>query len=258
MTGHSEAGTMTSAASRARLARLVAGSPARELAAILLLGALGAGLVFLASRASWAHVRSIPPRPLPASNVAVSGAQLIPFAGALVLAGLATLGAVLATRGALRRGAGVLLTAIGASLAATAFTVSTASAISAAAAGLGPAAASAGSVMDGSNPTAAAVPNVVGTIPTVSFSAGGWQAMVVAGALAMMCAGVLVVWRARRLAVMSSRYDSPAGTTGSAAAAHGHGGDVRTGRESTADAASMWEALSRGQDPTAGSTSTGF
>lgn len=247
---------MTSGESRARLARLVASSPARELAATLLLGAFGAGLVFLASRATWAHVRTIPPRPLPASNVAVSGAQLAPFAGALVVAGLATLGAVLATRGALRRAAGVLLAAIGAALAATAFTVSTTSAISAAAAGLGPAAASAGSVMDGSNSTAAVVPNVAGTTPEVFFSAGGWQAMVVAGALAMMCAGVLVVWRAQRLAVMSSRYDAPAGITRPAAAASG--GDVRANHESAADAASMWEALSRGHDPTAGNTSTGF
>jgi len=241
---------MTSAASRAR--RVVAGSPRHELAATLLLGALGAGLVFLASRAAWAHVRTIPPRPLPASNVAVTGAQLVPYAGALVLAGLATLGAVLATRGALRRAAGVLLAAIGAVLASTAFTVSTASAISAAAAGLGPAAASAGSVMDGSNPAVAAVPNVAGTTPQVAFSAGGWQTMVVAGALAMMCAGALVVWRARRLAVMSSRYDAPAGSTPRpTAAAGGSGDDARGDRESAPDAASIWEALSRGHDPTA-------
>lgn len=242
---------MTSTASRARRARLLAGSPARELTATLLLGAVGAALVFLASHATWASVRTIPPRPLPASNVAVTGAQLVPYAGALVLAGLATLGAILATRGALRRAAGVLLAAIGAALAATAFTVSTASAISAAAAGLGPAAASAGSVMDGGNSAAAAVPNVAGTTPQVTFSAGGWQAMVVAGALAMMCAGALVVWRARRLAVMSSRYDAPAGSAPQPVAAGSHpGGDAH---EPAADAASIWEALSRGQDPTAGS-----
>src|SRR5215469_13296216 len=104
---------MTSAASRAKPARRLAVSPGRELAAALLLGALGAGLVFLASRAAWAHVRTIPPRPLPASNVTVTGAQLVPYAAALVLAGLATLGAVLATRGPLRRVAGALLVAIG-------------------------------------------------------------------------------------------------------------------------------------------------
>lgn len=248
---------MTSGESRVRVARLVAGSPARELAATLLLGAIGAGLVFLASHATWAHVRTIPPRPLPASNVAVSGAQLVPFTSALVLAGLATLGAVLATRGALRRAAGVLLAAIGAALAATAFTVSTTSAISAAA-GLGPAAASAGSVMDGRNAAAAAVPNVAGTTPEVFFSAGGWQAMVVVGALAMMAAGALVAWRARRLAVMSSRYDAPGGTIRPAAAASGPGGDVGADHESAADSESIWEALSRGHDPTAGSASTGF
>lgn len=244
---------MTSAASRGRLGRLLAGSAARELAATLLLGAVGAGLVFLASRAGWAHVRTVPPRPLPASNVTVTGAQLVPYAGALVLTGLATLGAVLATRGALRRAAGALLAAIGAALAAAAFTVSSASAISAAAAGLGPAAGSAGSVMNGSDPAAAAVPNVAGTTPQVAFSAGGWQAMVVAGALAMMCAGVLVVWRARRLAVMSSRYDAPAGTTSLPAAA----GDSPGDGEPVPDAASIWEALSRGHDPTAGSSRVG-
>jgi uncharacterized membrane protein (TIGR02234 family) len=234
---------------------MLAGSAARELAATLLLGALGAGLVFLASRASWAHVRTVPPRPLPASNVIVTGAQLVPYAGALVLASLATLGAVLATRGALRRAAGALLAAIGSALAAAAFTVSAAGAVSAAAAGLSPAAASAGSVVDGSNPAASAVPNVAGTTPQVAFSAAGWQAMEVAGALAVVCAGVLVACRARRLAVMSSRYDAPAGTTRPPVpAGDGSGGDTR---EPVADAASIWDALSRGHDPTAGHTPAG-
>jgi uncharacterized membrane protein (TIGR02234 family) len=250
---------MTSAASRARLARLLAGSAARELAAVLVLGALGAGLVFLASRAGWAHVRTIPPRPLPASNVTVTGAQLVPYAGALVLAGLATLGAVLATRAALRRAAGVLLAAIGAALAAAVFTVSTASAVAAAAAGPGPAAGSAGSVMDGSNSAASAVPNVAGTMPQVTFSAGGWQAMAVAGALAMIGAGALVAWRAGWLAVMSSRYDAPApATSRPAKAGYGSGSDAPGSPEPPADAASIWEALSRGHDPTAGSSRAGF
>jgi uncharacterized membrane protein (TIGR02234 family) len=249
---------MTSAASRPRLAGLLAGSAARELATTLLLGALGSGLVFLASRAGWAHVRSVPPRPLPASNVIVTGAQLLPYAGALVLAGLATLGAVVATRGAVRRIAGALLAVDGVALAAAAFAISTASAISAAAAGLGPAASSAGSVMDSGNAAASAVPSVTGTRPQVTFSASGWQAMVVAGALAMICAGVLVVCRAGRLAVMSSRYDAPAATTPRpAAAGNGAGGDIGSAYEPAADAASIWEALSRGHDPTAGPSRTG-
>ncbi len=98
-------------------------SARRELALALLLGAAGAGLIFLASRQGWAEVRTIPPKPLPASRVTVSGAALVPYAEALVVAGLATLAAVLASRGLLRRITGALLAVLGATLAASAFTV---------------------------------------------------------------------------------------------------------------------------------------
>jgi len=222
-----------------------AGIAARELAAALLVGAAGAGLVFLATRQAWAHVRTIPPRPLPASDVAVTGAQLVPYADALVLAGLGTLAAVLASRGLLRRITGAALAALGAVLAATAFTVTTAGAISAANAGITPATASAGSVTDGSNSAASAVPNIADSAPHVTFSAAGWQAMVVIGAIAMVGVGVLVVCRARQLAVMSSRYDSPAGAAGRGRAEQDRAADRAP------DAASIWEALSRGDDPTA-------
>ncbi|MGH3302975.1 MAG: Trp biosynthesis-associated membrane protein [Streptosporangiaceae bacterium] len=222
---------------------LRAAAAARELTVTVLLGAAGAGLVFLATRQGWAHVRTIPPRPLPASDVTVTGAQLVPYADALVLAALGTLAAVLASRGLLRRIIGAALAALGAALAAAAFTVSTGAAISAANAGVGPAAASAGSVTDGSS-AAAAVPNIAGAAPHVTLSAGGWQAMVVAGAAAMVGAGILVVCRARRLAVMSSRYDSPAGDARRGAAGQGRA----PGR--APDSASIWEALSRGDDPT--------
>ncbi len=218
------------------------GASARELTVTLLLGAVGAGLVFLAARQGWAHVRTIPPRPLPASDVTVTGAQLVPYADALVLAALGTLAAVLASRGLLRRMTGAALAALGIVLAATAFTVNAAGAISAANAGIGPATASAGSVIAGSS-TAAVVPNVAGTAPQVTFAAAGWQAIVVVGALAMVAAGVRVVCRAPRLAVMSSRYDSPAGESQ---------GGPEPGRTSghANDPASVWEALSRGDDPT--------
>ena len=239
-----------------------AGSAARDLAATLLLGALGAGLVLLASRQTWARVRTIPPRPLPASTVAVTGAQLVPYADALVLAGLATLAAVLASRGLLRRATGVLLAGIGAGLAVTAFTITQASAVSAANASLGPATAAAGSVLNGSNSAASAVPNLAGNVPRVIFAAAGWQALVLLGAVMMVGTGVLVVCRARRLAVMSSRYDSPARAgRGSPAArpavpqrsAAGTG----SGGRAVADSASIWEALSRGDDPTATGASPG-
>jgi uncharacterized membrane protein (TIGR02234 family) len=234
-------------------------SARQELARTLLVGALGAGLVFLASRQGWAHVRTIPPKPLPASRVTVTGAALVPYADALALAGLATLAAVLASRGLARRLTGVLLALLGASLAASAFTVSAASAITAANSNVGPASASAGSVVDGSGTAASAVPNVAGATSHVAFSAAGWQALVVVGGIAMIGAGVLVAWRAGQMAVMSSRYDSP--TAAARRAGLGRGSSARrdparpqapaTSTAASADSASIWEALSRGDDPTA-------
>jgi uncharacterized membrane protein (TIGR02234 family) len=219
------------------------GAAGRELIVTLVVGAVGAGLAFLATRQGWANVRTVPPKPLPASDVTVTGAQLVPYADALVLAALGTLAAVLASRGLLRRITGAALAALGAVLAATAFTVSAAGAISAANAGVSPATASAGSVTDGSNSVPSAVPNVAGAAPHVTFSAGVWQALLLAGALAMVGAGVVVICRARRLAVMASRYDSPV-----ASARRGAADPTRaTGRP---DSASIWEALSRGDDPT--------
>jgi uncharacterized membrane protein (TIGR02234 family) len=221
-----------------------AGAATRELIVTLLAGGVGAGLVFLATRQAWAHVRTIPPKPLPASDVTVTGAQLVPYADALVLAALGTLAAVLASRGLLRRITGAALAALGAVLAATAFTVSSAGALSAANAGVNPATAGAGSVTGGSSTAPAAVPNVAGAAPHVSFSAGGWQAVLLVGAVAMVGAGLVVVCRARKLAVMSSRYDSPLADSRRDAADQGRA----TGRGP--DSASIWEALSRGDDPT--------
>jgi uncharacterized membrane protein (TIGR02234 family) len=245
----------------------------RELVLAMLLGAVGAGIVFLAGRQGWARVRTTPPKPLPASSVTVTGAALVPYADALVLAGLATLAAVLASRGLARRLTGVLLALLGASLVASAFTVSSASAVTAANANVGPATASAGSVTDGSGSVGSAVPNVAGAVPHVTFSAAGWQMLVVFGAIVMIGAGALVAWRADRMAVMSSRYDSPVGGARRISAGRGRSVNRRPGRDqraaatratatagvpaaaaAAADSASMWEALSRGDDPTSGTS----
>ncbi len=257
---------MTTSRERTGGPRVALRSARHELTLILLLGAIGAGLVFLASKQGWAEVRTVPPKPLPASRVTVTGSALVPYADALALAGLATLAAVLASRGMARRLAGTLLALIGASLAASAVNVSTAAAVTAANSNVGPATASAGSVTDGSGSAATVVPDVAGAVPHVMFSAVGWQTLVVVGALAMIGAGVLVTWRASRLAVMSSRYDSPTGAGRRSGTSDGHGTsdsnsmpdpDSRQGQQATsgatapADSASIWEALSRGDDPTA-------
>src|SRR5580704_3727979 len=115
-------------------------SPRQELVAILILGVIGAGLVFLALRQGWAHVRTAAPAPLPASLITVSGQSLIPYAEGLAIATLASLVAVLATRGIARRAVGVLLAGLGAGLAAAALAgVSAAAAVAAAASSLSPA-----------------------------------------------------------------------------------------------------------------------
>jgi len=219
----------------------------REIVVTLLLGAAGAGLVVLATRQGWAQVRTLPPKPLPASQVTVTGSALVPYADALALAALATLAAVLATRGLARRLMGLLLAVIGAGVGAAAFTVTSAGAISAANASVGPATAGAGSVVDGGGSAPAAVPNVAGSAPHVTLAAGGWQALVILGALAMIGAGALVVWRAGRMAVMSARYDSPTASAGRLRPGIRSG---RLPRSGAADSASIWEALSRGEDPT--------
>jgi hypothetical protein len=61
----------------------------REFALVLLAGAAGAGLVVLAGRQAWAHAVFTPPKPLPAQDIAVTGQQLVPLAGALARLALA-------------------------------------------------------------------------------------------------------------------------------------------------------------------------
>jgi uncharacterized membrane protein (TIGR02234 family) len=248
---------MTSEASRSAGQGAAARSDRRELLLTLLLGVAGAGLAFLATRQGWAQVRTIPPKPLPPSHVTVNGSALVPYADALAVAGLATLAAVLATRGLARRLTGVLLALLGTTLAASAFTATTAAAISAASSNVGPATAGASSVVGGGGSASAAVPNVAGAAPRVLFHAAGWQTLLVAGALAMVAAGALVLWRADRMAVMSGRYDSPTGQARSAAgvraaaSVRSGAGTAAAGVSGPADSASIWEALSRGDDPTA-------
>ena len=86
----------------------------REFGLVLLLGAVGAGLVVFALRQTWAHAIFTPPHPLPTQDIPVTGQQLVPLAGALALAALACLAAVIATRSVVRRVAGAVLAALGA------------------------------------------------------------------------------------------------------------------------------------------------
>jgi uncharacterized membrane protein (TIGR02234 family) len=238
--------------------RLAALSGRQELVAVLALGAVGAGLVFLAMRQGWAQVRTDVPAPLPDSVVTDNGQSLVPFADALAIAALASLAAMLATRRLARRVAGALLAAIGVALAAAAIAgVSTAAALSAASGTLGSrtgagAGSAAGSVTEGGTQTGSpAVPNVAGFHSHVTLTAAPWQAMTVLGALAIIAAGLLVAYRATRLPEMSARYDSPAAREAEPAKkAQPSPASPRTAVSARPDAATLWESLSRGEDPT--------
>ena len=226
-------------------------SPRRELALVLLLGAAGAGLVFLATRQGWAHVHSAAPKPLPSSVVTETGQDLVPAAGALAVAALASLAAVLATRRVLRRIAGFVLAGLGAGIAAAVGTgITTANVMAAASAGgTGSGGGAGGSVGAGSvtaGSTSGSSSALVAGFPgRVVFASFPWHVVAVAGALTLIAAGVLVVWRAERLPVMSSRFDAPA-PAGARLSAEAERHE-RSGR----DAATIWESLSRGDDPTA-------
>ena len=210
----------------------------REYALCLVLGAAGAGVVLLSVRQGWARVLTPAPAPLPAASVTVTGQDLVPLAGALGVAALATLAAVIATRRLARRLTGVLLAVFGAviavavSLPVTATEVLAAARVTAvsqagsATAG-GAAGVSPGAVPGGTAPGVTATGHV--TMLTVP-----WRPVAVVGALVILAAGLLVAWRGSGWPVMSSRYTRPA----------------EPGRRTPADSASLWEALSRGNDPT--------
>jgi uncharacterized membrane protein (TIGR02234 family) len=201
----------------------------REFTLVLLAGAAGAGLVVLAVRQAWAHATFTPPRPLPAQDIMVTGQQLIPLASALALAALACLAAVIATRSVIRRAVGVLLAVLGAGAAAAVMAGLRASTVLAAARASALAGPLGGSTTSGGS-SGGAVHEIVIAGPGRAVLAGApWRAAALAGAAAIVLAGLATVWRGPRWPVMSARFERAAPQK---------------------DTASMWESLSRDVDPT--------
>ena len=221
--------------SGARQAAGPAGHPARrEYGFALLAGAAGAGLILLAVRQQWARAVFTAPKPLTPQVVDVSGADLVPLAGALALAALAGLAAVIATRGALRRAAGVLLALFGVGAGAAIMTSVTAATVVSVAASkvASPESAAvsgaAGSTTSGSTGGGALV--VSGSAAQAFMTGTPWHVAVLAGALLVFIAGLATVLRGPDWPVMSARYDAP-GTRGASAQAPGPGGPGgRTGQ----------------------------
>ncbi len=204
----------------------------REFTLVLLAGAAGAGLVVLAVRQAWAHAVFTPPRPLPAQDIAVTGQQLVPLASALALAALACLAAVIATRSVIRRAVGVLLAVLGAGAAAAVMAGLRTSAVLAAAVakGAGALGGSLGGSTTSGGSSGGAVHEIVIAGPGRAILAGApWRAAALAGAAAIVLAGLATAWRGPRWPVMSARFER-------AAPPDRH--------------ANMWESLSRDVDPT--------
>jgi uncharacterized membrane protein (TIGR02234 family) len=262
MTGTESAISARQAASPAGPAAGAAASLRREYGIVLLVGAIGAAGVLLAVRQRWAQAVFAMPRPLSPEVVNVSGADLVPLAGALALAALAGLAAVIATRGVARRVAGVLLALFGAGAGAAVTTSVTAATVVSVAASkvASPESAAvsgaAGSTTSGTSGGGALI--VSGSAGHAVMTGTPWHVTVLIGALLIFLAGLATALRGTDWPVMSGRYDAPGGRQpGSPAADEAAGpgagagaGPRGRGAARPPDAASMWESLSGGEDPT--------
>ncbi|MGD0702126.1 MAG: Trp biosynthesis-associated membrane protein [Trebonia sp.] len=215
----------------------------REYSYALLVGAVGAVVVLFAVREQWAQAVFTPPKPLTTEVVSVSGTDLVPLAGGLGLAALAGLVAVIATRGVVRRAVGVLLALFGAGAGAAVLTRVSAQTVVSVAAGkvASPESAAlsgaAGSTTGGSSGGSALV--ITGSSGHAIMTGTPWQLAVIIGALLIFAAGLATALRGQDWPVMSARYDAPGAQ---------HAAAGRPAR--AADAATMWESLNGGEDPT--------
>ena len=219
----------------------------REFVLVLLAGAAGAALVVLAVRQAWAHALFTPPKPLPGQDIAVTGQQLVPLAGALALAALACLAAVIATRSVIRRAFGVLLAVLGAGAAAAAVTAVRAPAVLAAARASALDGPLGGSTTSGASSGGAVHEIIIAGPGRVILAGAPWRAAVLAGAAAIVLAGLATAWHGQRWPAMGARFERAAGPPAPGQSATGRPGPAP---RADADSATMWESLNRDVDPT--------
>jgi uncharacterized membrane protein (TIGR02234 family) len=179
--------------------------------------AAGGGMVLFAVGRTWLEVVARRPSPLPDVTLALSGRSLEPLVAGLGIVGLAGVVGLLATRRWGRLAVAAIVALSGVGVLVTALTRLTA-----------PGAAEATTLLDDAGRSAGAA--------TVTATAHpGWPLLAAAGGLLLALGGLAALLRSRRWPTMSARYETPA---------------ARTDRPRT-DAA-VWDALDRGDDPTAG------
>lgn len=234
----------------------------RELGVLLLCGAAGAGFVLLGTRQHVARVVVTAPHPLPVTITPVSAQDLLPAASALAIAALASLAAVLATRGLLRRITGLVTAALGIGVAVSAAAALKAGDVLASVghANLSPANGAGGGIAPGSTTAGTNGGNAAGSLAGfpahVEFAGSGWRLLMLAGAALIIIAGCATIARAKRLPAMSSRYERTPRpgplTTGPITTGPPTAGP-RAARPAPPVAATMWDSLNAGRDPTEGS-----
>lgn len=218
----------------------------RHFAWLLLGGVAGAGLVLLGTRQQVARVVVTAPHPLPVTITPVTAQALLPAAAALAIAALASLAAVVAARGLLRRITGLITAALGVGVVITAVTGLRAADVLTAAghANLSPASGAGGGIAPGSTTAGTdggAGGSLAGFPAHVEFAGSAWRVLMLAGAALVIMAGCVIVARAGRLPAMSSRYERSARPV-----------PIRPVTKPAASvAASMWDSLNAGADPTA-------
>jgi uncharacterized membrane protein (TIGR02234 family) len=189
---------------------------ARELAGVVAACAVGGGLVLFAVGRTWVEVVARRASPLPDVTLALSGRSLEPLVAGLGIVGLAGVVGLLATRrwGRLVVAAIVALSGVG--VLAAALTRLAA-----------PDPTEATALLDDAGRSA-------GAAAVTATAHPGWPLLAAAGGLLLAAGGLAALLRSRRWPTMSARYETPA---------------ARTDRPRT-DAA-VWDALDRGDDPTA-------
>ena len=185
----------------------------RELRLALLLVLAGSALLLLGAGRAWVDVAVPQPPPLPVSSEVRTGRELVAALSPLGLVGLAGVAALAATRGRGRVLVGLLLVVDGAV------------AVAATARVLGRGALRA--LRDGHPGLQVAGDRAFG------FTA--WPAVVVGGGVLLALGGLVVTLRGQRWAALSARYEPPA---------------ARATRPARPEV-EAWEALDRGEDPTA-------
>lgn len=190
----------------------------RELRLALLLILAGAGLLFLAGGRDWATGTLPAAPPLPPTRLTATGSTVVSGLSGLAVLGLSGLAAVAATKGRGRALVGALLAAAGV---VTILVVVLA--------------------LAGGAADALRAADALGS-PSAEGSFTAWPYAGIAAGLLLTAGGLVIAIRGQRWAALSSRYEAPA---------------ARAERSPPRPEVAAWDALDRGQDPTAAAPGPG-